>query len=62
MKLAPLPNEAIDIAVFSLSLMGINWQSYLVEAKRCLLLMVIFNCKYHQEFVNAWMTTGTNIS
>ena len=36
MKSVPLPDEAIDIAVFSLSLMGRNWQQYLAEAKRCL--------------------------
>ena len=36
MKSVPLPEEAIDIAVFSLSLMGRNWPDYLVEAKRCL--------------------------
>jgi ubiquinone/menaquinone biosynthesis C-methylase UbiE len=32
----PLPDEAIDIAVFSLSLMGRNWPDYIKEAKRCL--------------------------
>jgi superfamily II DNA or RNA helicase len=32
----PLPDEAIDIAVFSLSLMGRNWSDYIKEAKRCL--------------------------
>ena len=26
----------LDIAVFSLSLMGENWSDYIVEAKRCL--------------------------
>ena len=26
MKLVPLPDKAIDIAVFSLSLMGKNWK------------------------------------
>ena len=36
MKTVPLPDEAIDIAVFSLSLMGRNWLDYIVEAKRCL--------------------------
>lgn len=36
MKSVPLPDEAIDIAVFSLSLMGRNWQEYIAEAKRCL--------------------------
>lgn len=28
--------EAIDVAVFSLSLMGRNWPEYIAEAKRCL--------------------------
>jgi ribosomal RNA-processing protein 8 len=36
MKSVPLPDEAIDISVFSLSLMGRNWQEYIVETKRCL--------------------------
>ena len=36
MKSVPLPVEAIDIAVFSLSLMGRNWEQYIAEAKRCL--------------------------
>jgi len=31
-----LPDEAIDVAVFSLSLMGRNWQQYIAEARRCL--------------------------
>lgn len=35
-KSVPLADEALDIAVFSLSLMGKNWANYLVEAKRCL--------------------------
>ena len=35
-KSVPLPDEAIDIAVFSLSLMGMNWADYIKEAKRCL--------------------------
>ena len=35
-KSVPLLNEAIDIAVFSLSLMGKNWPDYIKEAKRCL--------------------------
>lgn len=35
-KSVPLPNKAIDIAVFSLSLMGRNWPDYIKEAKRCL--------------------------
>jgi Hypothetical methyltransferase len=36
MKSVPLPNDALDVAVFSLSLMGRNWQQYISEAKRCL--------------------------
>jgi superfamily II DNA or RNA helicase len=36
MKSVPLPDEAIDISVFSLSLMGRNWPDYIKEAKRCL--------------------------
>jgi ubiquinone/menaquinone biosynthesis C-methylase UbiE len=36
MKSVPLPDEAIDIAVFSLSLMGRNWGEYITEAKRYL--------------------------
>ena len=36
MKSTGLPDEAIDIAVFSLSLMGRNWENYILEAKRCL--------------------------
>jgi superfamily II DNA or RNA helicase len=36
MKSTGLPDEAIDIAIFSLSLMGRNWQDYIAEAKRCL--------------------------
>jgi hypothetical protein len=35
-KSVPLSNEAIDIAIFSLSLMGRNWPEYIKEAKRCL--------------------------
>lgn len=35
-KSVPLLDEAIDIAVFSLSLMGKNWPDYIKEAKRCL--------------------------
>jgi hypothetical protein len=37
MKKVPLAYEALDVAVFSLSLMGKNWQEYITEAKRCLL-------------------------
>lgn len=36
MKSTGLPDEAIDIAVFCLSLMGRNWPEYIAEAKRCL--------------------------
>ena len=36
MKKVPLADEALDIAVFSLSLMGKNWPDYITEAKRCL--------------------------
>jgi Hypothetical methyltransferase len=36
MAFTGLPDEAIDIAVFSLSLMGRNWPGYITEAKRCL--------------------------
>jgi hypothetical protein len=36
MKKVPLADEALDLAVFSLSLMGKNWQEYITEAKRCL--------------------------
>ena len=36
MRSTGLPDEAIDIAIFSLSLMGRNWDAYIAEAKRCL--------------------------
>jgi hypothetical protein len=36
MKSVPLPNDSLDVAVFSLSLMGKNWPEYICEAKRCL--------------------------
>jgi superfamily II DNA or RNA helicase len=36
MKQVPLPDDALDIAIFSLSLMGKNWRDYIKEAKRCL--------------------------
>ncbi|MGC1927827.1 MAG: helicase-related protein [Candidatus Nitrosopolaris sp.] len=36
MKSVPLKDGELDIAVFSLSLMGENWSDYIVEAKRCL--------------------------
>jgi hypothetical protein len=32
----PLPDESLDLAIFSLSLMGSNWRDQLVEAWRCL--------------------------
>ena len=31
----PLADEAPDVVVFSLSLMGKNWHEYITEAKRC---------------------------
>jgi ubiquinone/menaquinone biosynthesis C-methylase UbiE len=36
MKSAPLDDESLDVAVFSLSLMGTNWTDFITEAKRCL--------------------------
>jgi SAM-dependent methyltransferase len=36
MKKVPLTDDALDVAVFSLSLMGKNWHDYIKEAKRCL--------------------------
>jgi ubiquinone/menaquinone biosynthesis C-methylase UbiE len=36
MKKVPLADEALDVAIFSLSLMGKNWSEYIKEAKRCL--------------------------
>jgi Hypothetical methyltransferase len=36
MKKVPLADEALDVAVFSLSLMGKNWHEHIKEAKRCL--------------------------
>jgi len=36
MKAVPLTDSSIDIAIFSLSLMGKNWRDYIVDAKRCL--------------------------
>jgi hypothetical protein len=37
MRSVPLKeDEKLDIAVFSLSLMGVNWPDYIAEAKRCL--------------------------
>jgi hypothetical protein len=32
----PLRDEELDVAVFSISLMGLNWPYYIREAKRCL--------------------------
>ena len=32
----PLPDESLDVAVFSLSLMGLNYAEYLAEAHRTL--------------------------
>ena len=29
-------DNSLDVVIFSLSLMGKNWQEYIVEAKRCL--------------------------
>ena len=37
MKKVPLADEALEVAVFSLSLMGKNWSEYITEAKRCLI-------------------------
>ena len=36
MRKVPLADEALDVAIFSLSLMGKNWHKYITEAKRCL--------------------------
>ena len=36
MKNTGLSDGALDVAVFSLSLMGTNWPDFIVEAKRCL--------------------------
>lgn len=36
MKKVPLSDDALDVVVFSLSLMGKNWYDYIKEAKRCL--------------------------
>jgi ubiquinone/menaquinone biosynthesis C-methylase UbiE len=36
MKKVPVADEALDIAIFALSLMGENWSEYIKEAKRCL--------------------------
>lgn len=36
MKNTGLPAGSLDVAVFSLSLMGKNWPDFITEAKRCL--------------------------
>jgi Hypothetical methyltransferase len=36
MKSVPLNDGDLDIAIFSLSFMGGNWDDYTIEAKRCL--------------------------
>ena len=36
MKKVELADDVLDVAVFSLSLMGRNWIDYIIEAKRCL--------------------------
>jgi ubiquinone/menaquinone biosynthesis C-methylase UbiE len=36
MKKVPLSDEALNVAIFSLSLMGKNYPEYITEAKRCL--------------------------
>jgi hypothetical protein len=36
MKSTPLQDGELDVAVFSISLMGLNWSLYIGEAKRCL--------------------------
>jgi len=36
MKSTPLRDGELDIAVFSLSLMGLDWPTYIGKAKRCL--------------------------
>lgn len=36
MRSVPLPDGSLDVVVFSLSLMGKNWDDYIKEAKRCL--------------------------
>ena len=32
----PIECQSIYVVIFSLSLMGKNWQEFIVEAKRCL--------------------------
>jgi hypothetical protein len=36
MKNTPLRDGELDVAVFSISQMGVNWSDYVKEAKRCL--------------------------
>jgi superfamily II DNA or RNA helicase len=36
MKKVPISDEDLDVAIFSLSLMGKNWKDYILESKRCL--------------------------
>jgi Hypothetical methyltransferase len=36
MKSVPLDDGSLDVIVFSLSLMGKNWDDYISEASRCL--------------------------
>ena len=36
MKSVPIKDEKLDVAIFSLSIMGTNWPDYIVEAKKCL--------------------------
>ena len=36
MKSLPLQDGSLDVVVFSLSLMGKNWEDYIKEAWRCL--------------------------
>ena len=38
MKSVPVESGILNVAVFSLSLMGKDWQAYLKEAARCLSL------------------------
>jgi hypothetical protein len=33
MKKVPLADEALDVAIFSLSVMGKNWHQYIAEAE-----------------------------
>ena len=40
MKKLPLADEALDVAVFSLSLMSKNWHEYITETKRCLVTIM----------------------